>query len=190
MTEPSAEPKKPLGVLPFVLAGLAFIPAFGVLLGIPSIIWGFVTRSRGGLKVAVVAGTGVALNIIGYSILFYMGFAKKGGSFVEARRGLTQMGLRQAVMAIEYWHQQTGHYPDSLGQLVSGDSLGKVFLYDPNAATPGKQLPFFFYNRSTDRKHYWLRSLGPDGQPFTADDIVPQLPDSERVRTGLLVAPP
>ena len=191
MANPLTEPKKPLGRLPFVLAALAFIPSLGVLLGIPSIVWGFIERSRGGLKVAAIAATGVALNIIGYSILFYVGFVKKGG-FGEARRGLAVMQLRQAVLEVEYWHTQNGHYPDSLAQLASKADSGRTLsLLDPTMMTFGRKGPaFFFYQLASDKSHYWLRSVGPDGQPFTADDILPSLPDSERTKTGLLIAPP
>src|SRR5438477_8460427 len=106
MTEPLSAPKKSVGVLPVLVAALAFVPVLGVLLGIPSIAWGFITRARGGLKVAAVAGAGVLLNVMGLGALFYLGFAKSGGRIAEARLGLTQMNLHQAVLGIEYWHQQ------------------------------------------------------------------------------------
>jgi hypothetical protein len=32
---------------------------------------------------------------------------------------------------------------------------------------------------------YFLRSIGPDGIPFTADDILPSISEEERKNTGL-----
>ena len=81
MADPIAEPKKPLGIVPFVLAALAFIPGLGIFLGIPTIVWGFIARSRDGLKVAAIAGTGVALNIVGYGVLFYIGVREEERRF-------------------------------------------------------------------------------------------------------------
>ena len=96
------------------------------------------------------------------------------------------------MVQVEYWHLQNGRYPDSLAQLASkADSDRIILLVDPTMMKFGtKGSTYFFYSRSSDKTHYWLRSVGPDGQPFTADDVVPALPDSERMKTGLLVAPP
>ncbi len=45
--------------------------------------------------------------------------------------------------------------------------------------------PNFYYELDPSGSFYYLRSVGPDGIPFTADDIVPNLPKYELSKTGL-----
>ena len=43
---------------------------------------------------------------------------------------------------------------------------------------------YFFYQLDSSGSFYFLRSVGLDGIPFTADDIVPTIPEDERKKTG------
>src|SRR4051794_9719636 len=66
LSDQTATPASPLGVVSYLLALLAFLPGIGALLGIPLVGWGLFNISRGGLRVAAIAGVGVTLNILGY----------------------------------------------------------------------------------------------------------------------------
>jgi hypothetical protein len=187
VTTPSNEAEKPLGLAAYALAILAFIPGMGILLGLPSIGWGLLFASKGGRKVATVAATGVTLNILGYAIIFYLGFAKQG-IFKSLEGQMTHDHLHQAMLEIEYWRLQHGQYPDSLAQLLATPADARLApLYDHTVSLRGTRAPYFYYERAPDGSHYWLRARGPDETPFTQDDIVPQVPDSERARSGLLL---
>ena len=43
----------------------------------------------------------------------------------------------------------------------------------------------FYYELDSSGSFYYLRSVGPDGIPFTNDDILPTLSEDERKNTGL-----
>jgi hypothetical protein len=143
--------------------------------------------ARGGRKVAAVAAAGVVLNVIGYAALFYVGIAKKD-IFADLTGRMAHENLRRAVREVEYWRLQHGSYPDSLAQLASSSVDARLApLYDHTVNVRDGRAPYFFYERAPDGTHYWLRARGPDEEPFTSDDVLPQLPDSERARTGLLL---
>jgi len=44
----------------------------------------------------------------------------------------------------------------------------------------------FYYERSGDA-HYYLRGVGNDGKAFTADDILPNIEQTENSKIGLLL---
>jgi hypothetical protein len=185
----SEKPEK-LSGFPFVIGGLSFIPLIGVLFGIAAIIWGLVTRRRGGRKLALVGAGGIAFTVLLYGGLFYFGFVQRGGIYDELRTRMAQTTLNSVVPAIEFYKLQHGSYPDSLEQLrqsLPKDSF--VFVYDPTVMPFGSTPRYFFYERAgTD--HYYLRGVGADGEPFTADDILPQIDVSAGARLGLLLDRP
>lgn len=49
----------------------------------------------------------------------------------------------------------------------------------------GTKSGYFFYELDVFGQAYFVRSVGPDGIPFTADDILPPLSEAERKNTGL-----
>jgi hypothetical protein len=59
---------------------------------------------------------------------------------------------------------------------------------DPTFIQRGMTDTHFYYQLDPSGSFYFLRSIGPDGVPFTADDIVPTLREDERKNTGLHVA--
>ena len=185
----SEKPEK-LSGLPFVVGGLSFIPLIGVLFGIVAIVWGLVTRRPGGRKLALVGAGGIAFTILLYGGLFYFGFVQRGGLYDDLRAKLAQSVLNSVVPAIEVYKLQHGSYPESLEQLrksLPKDSF--VFVYDPTVMPFGSEPRYFFYER-VGADHYYLRGVGPDGEPFTADDILPQIDLSAGGRLGLLIEPP
>lgn len=174
-----------LGAGPYVIAGLSFVPLVGVLFGIAAIVWSLVTRKAGRLKLALIGGGGILFTIAIYGGLFFFGFVERGGIYDHLRAGLAQGQLYTLVQAVEFYKLQYGHYPDTLQQLQATTPSGAfVFIYDPSHfGFRGQRL---FYYRRIDADHYVLRGLGPDGVPFTDDDIVPMIPGVPNSRIGLL----
>jgi hypothetical protein len=179
-----------LSGFPFVVGGLSFIPLIGVPFGIAAIVWGLVTKKVGGRKLAIVGACGIALTILLYGGLFYFGFVQRGGVYDELRVRLAQTTLNGVLPVVEVYRLQNGTYLDSLEQLRA--SLPKdstVMMLDPSDVRLGGMSRSFFYQR-VDADHYYLRGVGPDGKPFTADDILPQAGMGPAGRLGLLTDPP
>ena len=181
------EQKEKLGAFPFVIGGLSFIPLVGVMFGIIAIIWGLVTTKRGGKKLAIVGALGIAFTIIIYSCLFYFGFVKRGGIYDELRAKLAKSTITSLVQTIEFYKIQNGKYPESLKVLA--DSLPKdslTFIYDPAFVGLAK-MPRYFYYELVGTENYYLLGVGPDGEPFTADDILPDIQVKPGSKIGLLI---
>jgi hypothetical protein len=179
-----------LGAGAFVVGGLSFIPLIGVLFGIAAIVWGLVSRKKGSKALALVGASGIAFTVALYGGLFYFGWVQRGGIYDELRARLAQDQLNRLVHSIEFYKTTHDEYPSSLEQL--NEAVGKntaIFVHDPTDMGSDLKPRYFHYERvGTDK--YYLRSVGPDGQPFTSDDIVPQVNDALLPKLGLLIAPP
>jgi hypothetical protein len=182
-----SETNEKISGLPFVFAGLAFIPLLGVPFGIVALIMGLTSKKRGGVKVALIGSIGICFTVMLYGSLFYFGFVQRGGIYDGLRRELAQSNLNTLVQSVEFYKVQHGEYPESLKVLQ--DSLPKnsmVFVFDP---TDVKFLgsPRYYYYERVGTDHYYLRGVGPDGLPFTSDDILPQTKVTPGSKLGLLL---
>ena len=179
--------KDRLGATAYVIGGLSFIPLFGFFIGLAAVIWGLVTRKAGGKLLAAIGAGGMAFTVAIYGGLFYFGFIQRGGIYDHLRLQLAQSQLNRLVPVIEFYKVGSGSYPESLEQLAASqpkDSL--IFVYDPLDVSSWATPRYFFYQR-VDADHYYLRGVGPDGLPFTADDIVPQVDPKFAGKIGLLI---
>lgn len=181
----SPPPKKATGCLPYIIGGASFIPLVGVLFGLVSIIWGGINR----MWVLVGAGiAGILFTVVLYGSLFYFGFVQRGGVYDKLRGQQAIPTLNSTVKEIEYYKMQNGHYPRTLKEIAAAGTFVGI---DPMKAFRMGDAKngdiYFYYELTTDGTHYFLRSVGSDGIPFTADDIVPSILDSERRKTGLLL---
>lgn len=169
-----------------MLAGASFIPLLGVPVGLAAILVGLASRRPGGRRVAWIGAAGIAFSVLLYGGLFYFGFVQRGGVYDHLRARLAQAELNDLVPRIEFYRLQQGRYPEDLDALRGeGGGLNPVMIMDPSTVSPRA----FFYRRVGDR-HYYLRGLGPDGEPFTADDLVPTLAPTSGSNIGLLLDPP
>jgi len=190
MTSSAGATPQRLGTLPFVLGGMSFIPLLGVPFGLIAIFWGLwalATGKQGGKRLAAIGAGGISFTIVLYGALFYFGFMKRGGVYDDLRVRLAQAELNSLVQSIEFYKTQHGSYPESLQSLQA--SLPKesfVSIIDPTDVKIGGHQRNFFYERVGDA-HYYLRGVGPDGQPFTPDDIVPQVVVTPGSKVGLLL---
>jgi hypothetical protein len=182
-----SENKAKLAGLPFVIGGLSFIPLVGVPFGMAAIVWGLVTKKSGGKKLAFVGALGIGCTIVLYSAVFYFGFVQRGGIYDGLRSQLSQTNLYSVVLAIEFHRLQYGTYPESLEALqktMPRETL--IFFFDPADVVLGTPLRTYFYER-VGVDHYYLRGVGVDKEPFTADDIVPMVEKGPGSKVGLLV---
>lgn len=183
------ELQQKLGGLPFVIGGLSFIPLLGLPFGLIALVWGLTTKKAGGKKLALTAIFGIMFTLALYGGMFYFGFAKRGGLYDELRARSAQNSLNGLVATIELYKTQHGEYPETLSQLES--SLPKnspVFLTDSTDVSFSHKPRYFYYQRA-GHDHYYLRSVGPDGVPFTSDDILPQVKPESSGHIGLLLEP-
>ena len=175
-----------LGKFPYVLGGMSFIPLLGVLFGIITIVWGLATKKLGGKRLAAIGAGGILFTIILYGTLFYFGFMQRGGVYDDLRSKLAQTEINSLVQSIEFYKVEHGEYPESLKTLQESlpqNSFATVF--DPTDVKFGE--PRYFYYERVGEDHYFLRGVGADGQPFTPDDIVPQLSFPPGSKIGLLL---
>lgn len=176
-----------LGATPYVFGGLSYIPLIGVLFGVVVIVWGIATPKRGRRKLALIGLGGIALTVFLYGGLFYAGFIQKGGFFDGLRAQMAQINITSLVQSIELHKVRHGAYPPSLEDLR--DALPEhawVFVRDPTTGGFGGQSRYFHYQR-VGEAHYYLLGLGVDGEPFTPDDILPQLTPGPTDGIGLLI---
>jgi hypothetical protein len=169
--------------------GLSFIPLLGVLFGIITIVLGLVSPKRGGKLVAAIGAGGICFTVILYGALFYFGFVQRGGVYDDLRAQMAQANLNTLVPSIEFYKIQHGQYPESLAvlqQSLPKNGATYVTVFDPTDVHIGRQPRYFYYER-VGQDHYFLRGVGPDGQPFTADDIVPQVSSTPGSKVGLLL---
>ncbi len=187
---PSDSGRARLGSGAWVVAGLSYIPLVGVVFGVVAIVWGMATRKTGRLKLALIGAGGIAFTIVLYGGLIYFGFVQRGGVYDRLRTQIAQQQLYTLVQAVEFYRLQYGNYPDTLKQLQA--SLPKqslVMVFDATDFGLGSGSRYFYYER-VGADHYYLRSVGADGQPFTADDILPEITIAPNSKIGLLLNAP
>lgn len=149
---------------------------------------GVLRKARGPV---MLGATGIAFTIILYGSLFYFGMIQRGGIYDQLRAKMAVTMLNSTVKEIEYYKVQHGSYPKSLDDLAEQEKDSFNLPTDPTAIQrEGKMNDKFFYQLDSSGKYYYLRSVGPDGIPFTDDDILPSLPPSETQNTGLRLDKP
>lgn len=175
-----------LGIFPYIISGLAYIPLFGIPFGITAIIWGLVKKKIGGMRLVFIGSGGLIVTAALYGSLFYFGFVERGGIYDKLRVDLAQTNINQAVQSIEFYKLQNGHYPKSLEileQSLPKDSI--ITLHDPIGTIGFNSKPRYFYYELIDQNHYYLLSVGADGHSFTDDDILPTVKSKNDI--GLLI---
>lgn len=185
-TDQSSTPppaKQAVGCLAYAIGGASFIPLIGIVFGIIAIVWGIVRRVR---SLVILGAGGILFSVVLYSALFYFGFHQRGGFYDKLRSQMAVTMLNSAVKEVEYYKLQHGHYPNTLHDLDTKDPNKLPTVFDPTSMErKGTNDSYFYYELDASGTSYFLRSVGPDGIPFTADDILPTISEDERKHTGL-----
>jgi hypothetical protein len=180
-----------VGTLPYVFSFFSFIPGIGLFFGLGFIVYGLTTKKVGGKIVAGIGTVGILCTILIYSLIVYQFI--HGGIFFKGFSKMTESNLSDVVVHIEFYKTQNGKYPESLEvlqQSLPKDSIIQMEVIDmtnPGLPASGKKANYFYY-QVADSDHYYLLGVGPDGIPFTCDDLLPKLDPA--MKTGLLIKKP
>ena len=183
---PSTPKSDWVGFLPFVISGISFVPLCGVPFGILAVLYGLFTKKRYGKLVAAIGALGISLTVVLYGGLWYFGFVQRGGVYDDLRARLAENQLTTLVPALEFYKLQNGAYPNSLEELQASQKDGQpLLIVDPSTMVgSAATMKPFYYELSSDGSGYYLLGVGPDGEPYTSDDL---LPNVELTNTGLQI---
>jgi hypothetical protein len=174
--------------LAWAIALVSFIPLIGVPFGISAIAWGASKWSTGGKKLAALGAGGILLTVVIYSCLFLQLLQhEKSGTFDRLRVEMAQDKLYEVVKSLEYHKLTQGNYPASLEELVEQTQDYAMILDSTGArhtTSNGKSTQYFYYQLDPAGEHYYLLSVGADGQPFTRDDILPDVSGEDLENVG------
>lgn len=178
---------KTLGRVPLAVGVLSFIPVFGLFFGSIAVLWGVGSDKGNGKTLAILGASGIVVANFLLFFLFFLVIELHGGILDRLVTVFTQAGVDALVEPIELHKEKFGTYPDSLSALQKAQTQGIILtILDPTNVKISRKLTDYYYQRTVDG-HYFLRSLGIDGRPFTADDVVPRVSDVAGKRPGLLI---
>jgi hypothetical protein len=168
----------------FVLAGVSFIPLFGLLPAAACLIYAAIRPTAGRKRLAITAALAVVGTFVLYGSLGYLGFSGRG-PFADLRTKQVQPSLQVVIRALEYHRVVHGHYPETLEAVAPDEELSFLRLHLQDPTVLDFPVALVHYVRSPDGRSYDLRSVGADRAPFTSDDILPGVSDQELRRIGL-----
>jgi type II secretion system (T2SS) protein G len=169
----SAWPAKPSWPL-LVLAGLSFIPGFGILFGGVALTWALLSdRPRRRLAIALSAVGGVLTIVEGVAIAIW---SEDDPATVSLRNEATRRDLAKIVEALEDHRGKEGAYPATLKELVGAPIPRRFLNINDQSAGIFKMRPYE-YHLSTEGT-YELFAVGADGKAGTMDDIQPPARDT------------
>lgn len=162
------------------MAGLSFIPSIGLLFAGIGVTWGLLSnRPRARLAVLLSAIGGLATVIEGVALIYFMQGRKE---MTDAEATIARKDLVRIVVALDDYQRQHGNYPPTLQALV-GNPI-PLHIININDQSGGVlHIRTYHYEVRPDGT-FDVFGVGPDGQPGTADDVRPVLPDSIAARTG------
>ena len=146
-----------IGVFPFIVSGLSFIPLLGVPLGIVSIIWGLVSTKKGSRWLILVGALGIAFTIALYGGLYYLGFVQRGGIYDSLREQMAKQQLTSLVAEIEFYNLQNGNYPADLQVLAEASSpTHPIFIIDSTTMVLSGPVREYYYDVLDEGTGYYL----------------------------------
>jgi hypothetical protein len=187
MTSPASANRKHAWPL-LLVAGLAFVPVLGFLFGSAAVTWALVSdRPRRTLSL-ILGGTGAALNL---AVPILMVVVSPQGRLLVQRAEIdqTRQDLTTVVTELERYHTRTGQYPPTLRVLVGYPIPSRLINIHDHSQSILRWNRTYAYLVSDDGTTYDVFAVGPDGIPYTADDIRPEIPDSLRQTVGYRAGP-
>ena len=159
---------------------LGLVPNIGVIAGLILFFRGiFQFRDR---WLIVIGVADVLFTVLFWSLM--MRWERNSPTFANLWTQQSQFDLNRLFRDVEFYKIEHGAYPDSLSQLVVSDK--SISIDDPlQYRRPQEKSIHFFYEKVGDK--YWLFSVGPDGEPFTKDDLFPALQPADTAKFGLLL---
>jgi tetratricopeptide (TPR) repeat protein len=185
----SRSERQPLKIQHLILAGLGFIPIFGLPFTLITVVWGFSLRKRYGARLLILGVLGPVLSSVvtvgTVSLISSMIFQSP---LHEWQSTVLISKLTGTAEMIEGFKRQSGVYPANLKDL--NESPRYLLAYDDTQASRVSggfvKQPTFYYQRLSVPPGYYLFSVGKDGRPFTMDDVLlPLNPDLPGLRHPL-----
>jgi hypothetical protein len=105
----------------------------------------------------------------------------------EAEASLAKQTITSLMYAIEFHKTQTGMYPEDLHTL--SDLLPeyqRAIMFDPMTRQTENGVRAFHYELINE-SHYVLLGVGADDEPYTGDDIVPDVKLQNGSGMGLMI---
>ncbi|MDF2454753.1 MAG: hypothetical protein K0R51_746 [Cytophagaceae bacterium] len=155
---------------------LGLIPNVGVVAGFVLLFKGLFTYKD--KKLIVIGIADILFTVVFWYV--FTNFVIISSPFDEPKSKMAQSELNSIVKNIEFFHQQKGSYPDSLGQLRTEEEF--LFIYDPFLETENEN--YFHYSKIRDK--YTLSSVGIDRLPNTLDDIYPTVTQGDTINFGFV----
>ncbi|HJT25331.1 MAG TPA: hypothetical protein VJ873_12200, partial [bacterium] len=115
-------------------------------------------------------------------------FTGKNSMINDMQKQMAKGNLRQCILALEFYHQVHGEFPAKLEDLpgakmpAPGSTVNFMDLSGGFGSNFRYQL--FYYEKLPDGTGYYLLGRGGDGQPFTEDDLSPDLTPDEQAHSG------
>ena len=159
---------------------MGLIPNVGVIAGLILLLKGiFQFRDR---ILIIIGASGILFTIVFWWVMTTVVF--DGSIFKTQEAQMARGELNTIFRYVEFYKIQHGVYPDSLQQM---DLIrDNIWIGDPVQNRGIKQKTVNFFYRKVDGK-YWLFSVGPDGKPFTRDDIYPAMNPADSGKFGLMI---
>jgi len=177
-TPSPARPNQSLGWFPYVVSILSFIPLLGVPIGLVCVVFGVIKRKSNGLVVSGIGLAGIVLSVVLYGNLALQ-LKHPTGDYAQLQTELlADRVLLDMVKAVEFYKLENSHYPNQLEEL--GDDVKAQISLQGMSSGLGE----IFYELTPEGDTYYLLVTGPDGKPFTNDDIHPNISSQEMQKIG------
>jgi hypothetical protein len=187
MTSPASPHRKRAWPL-LLVAGLAFLPVLGFLFGSAAVTWALVSDRPRRVLSLILGATGAVLNL---AVPILIVVLSPQGRLLTRRIEIdqTRQDLTTVVTELERFHTRTGQYPPTLRVLVGYPIPSRLINIYDHSQSILRWNHMYPYLASDDGTTYDVFAVGPDGIPYTADDVRPQIPDSLRQTVGYRAGP-
>jgi hypothetical protein len=180
--------------LVYIPAIASFIPFIGIPFSISAVLWGISDWKIGGKRPVILASIGFVISLL---VLGYFPWAinrlQKSSYLIEFKTNYAHAVCAHVIRYLEYYKLGHGQYPDTLFELQEKDNtyfdqkdITDPFSYEGITNVWNTGQPYYYFV-SKDRNHYNLFSIGPDGKPYTQDDIFPEVLEEYKSVIGLQV---
>jgi hypothetical protein len=176
--------KSNVAPIEYVIGFFSFIPFLGVIFGMVAIVLGSLKPKTGGWKLMSLGVSGILCTALLSFLIHQYLFDETSERLKGLQQQMAQGYMRQVVSMLEFYKQVHGTYPDKLDDLDGPKRLftGHYLLTDKSLGSKSRDL--YFYQKLPNGGGYYLLGRGPDGLPFTADDVFPDLSSEEQDHTG------
>ncbi len=151
---------------PYLMGLLGLIPLVGFFIGLALLLYGIFKYRN--VKLMIIGVACMLFTVFTYYSLYRL---SKSEWSLKITDSIAQDELNTLVPHIEFYKLEHGVYPDSLPQI--GDASLFVPIYDRSQIARSRKASRFNYENLG--VSYLLFSSGPDGIPGTADDLFPQI---------------